>query len=62
VPWQIPYFAVPQGTATDIDSTLHHYWDHLREVLLRRHGLDLPRNSARSAGFSAATTGRGCSA
>ena len=26
----------------DIDSTLHHYWDHLSEVLRRRHGVDLP--------------------
>jgi hypothetical protein len=28
--------------AIDIDSTLHPYWDTLREVVLRRHGVDLP--------------------
>jgi 5'(3')-deoxyribonucleotidase len=28
--------------AIDIDSTLHHYWDQLRAVVNRRHGLDLP--------------------
>ena len=26
----------------DIDSTLHHYWDHFSEVVLERHGIDLP--------------------
>jgi uncharacterized protein len=29
----------------DIDSTLHHYWDQLREVVKRRHGVDLPYES-----------------
>jgi hypothetical protein len=24
----------------DIDSTLHHYWEQLREVVQRRHGVD----------------------
>jgi phosphoglycolate phosphatase-like HAD superfamily hydrolase len=33
---------VPKRIAIDIDSTLHHYWDQLRAVLLRRHGVDLP--------------------
>jgi len=28
--------------AIDIDSTLHHYWDQLAEVVRRRHGVDLP--------------------
>jgi uncharacterized HAD superfamily protein len=28
--------------AIDIDSTLHHYWDVLSEVSLRRFGIDLP--------------------
>ena len=28
--------------AIDIDSTLHHYWDQLREIVRRRHGIDLP--------------------
>ena len=28
--------------AIDIDSTLHHYWDQFREVVHRRHGIDLP--------------------
>ena len=27
--------------AIDIDSTLHHYWEQLREVVRRRHGVDL---------------------
>jgi FMN phosphatase YigB (HAD superfamily) len=27
--------------AIDIDSTLHHYWEQLREIVLRRHGVDL---------------------
>ena len=26
----------------DIDSTLHHYWDQLSEVVRRRHGVELP--------------------
>ena len=26
----------------DIDSTLHHYWEQLREVVRRRHGIDMP--------------------
>ena len=26
----------------DIDSTLHHYWDQLAEVVRRRHGVTLP--------------------
>jgi uncharacterized HAD superfamily protein len=29
----------------DIDSTLHHYWEQLREVVKRRHGIDLPYES-----------------
>jgi len=33
---------VPRRIAIDIDSTLHHYWDQLREVVRRRHGVDLP--------------------
>jgi 5'(3')-deoxyribonucleotidase len=33
---------VPSRIAIDIDSTLHHYWDQLREVVQRRHGIDLP--------------------
>jgi uncharacterized protein len=33
---------VPKRIAIDIDSTLHHYWDQLRAVVLRRHGVDLP--------------------
>ncbi len=28
--------------AIDIDSTLHHYWDQLAEVVRRRHGIELP--------------------
>src|SRR5690242_14138913 len=28
--------------AIDIDSTLHHYWDVLSEVSLRRFGIELP--------------------
>jgi 5'(3')-deoxyribonucleotidase len=28
--------------AIDIDSTLHHYWDILSEVSLRRFGIELP--------------------
>jgi hypothetical protein len=28
--------------AIDIDSTLHHYWDLLSEVSLRRFGIELP--------------------
>jgi 5'(3')-deoxyribonucleotidase len=28
--------------AVDIDSTLHHYWDVLSEVSLRRFGVELP--------------------
>jgi uncharacterized HAD superfamily protein len=28
--------------AVDIDSTLHHYWDVLSEVSLRRFGIELP--------------------
>ena len=28
--------------AIDIDSTLHPYWDQLRDVVQRRHGIDLP--------------------
>lgn len=28
--------------AIDIDSTLHHYWDVLSEISLRRFGVDLP--------------------
>jgi uncharacterized protein len=28
--------------AIDIDSTLHHYWDQLAEVVRRRHGVELP--------------------
>ena len=33
---------MPKRIAIDIDSTLHHYWEQLREVVLRRHGVDLP--------------------
>jgi uncharacterized HAD superfamily protein len=28
--------------ALDIDSTLHHYWDLLEEIALRRFGVELP--------------------
>jgi len=28
--------------AVDIDSTLHHYWDVLSEVSVRRFGVELP--------------------
>ncbi len=28
--------------AIDIDSTLHHYWDILSEVSVRRFGIELP--------------------
>jgi hypothetical protein len=28
--------------AIDIDSTLHHYWDTLSEIAVRRFGIDLP--------------------
>ena len=28
--------------AIDIDSTLHHYWDVLSEVSVRRFGIELP--------------------
>ena len=28
--------------AIDIDSTLHHYWDVLSEISLRRFGIELP--------------------
>ncbi|MCD6725761.1 MAG: hypothetical protein LT070_00780 [Solirubrobacteraceae bacterium] len=28
--------------AIDIDSTLHHYWDQLSAVVLRRHGIEMP--------------------
>src|SRR4051812_746046 len=34
--------AMPSRIAIDIDSTLHHYWDQLRDVVRRRHGIDLP--------------------
>jgi FMN phosphatase YigB (HAD superfamily) len=30
--------------AIDIDSTLHHYWDHLEEIARRRFGVALPYN------------------
>jgi len=33
---------VPKRIAIDIDSTLHHYWEQLRAVVLRDHGVDLP--------------------
>src|SRR3954451_17549902 len=39
---RLPYPSVPSRIAIDIDSTLHHYWDQLREVVRRRHGIDLP--------------------
>ena len=28
--------------AIDIDSTLHHYWDTLSEIAVRRFGIELP--------------------
>src|SRR5690242_21641475 len=28
--------------AIDIDSTLHHYWDVLSEISMRRFGVELP--------------------
>ena len=33
---------MPSRIAIDIDSTLHHYWDQLAEVVRRRHGVELP--------------------
>ena len=33
---------VPSRIAIDIDSTLHHYWDQLADVVRRRHGVELP--------------------
>jgi len=36
---------MPKRIAIDIDSTLHHYWEQLRGILLRDHGVDLPYES-----------------
>ena len=33
---------MPMKIAIDIDSTLHHYWDILSEVSVRRFGVELP--------------------
>jgi uncharacterized protein len=33
---------MPMRIAIDIDSTLHHYWDILSEVSVRRFGIELP--------------------
>jgi uncharacterized protein len=38
--------------AIDIDSTLHHYWDLLREVARRRFGVDLPYEEQRTWGIT----------
>jgi hypothetical protein len=38
--------------AIDIDSTLHHYWDLLREIANRRFGVDLPYEEQRTWGIT----------
>jgi len=38
--------------AIDIDSTLHHYWDVLSEVSVRRFGVDLPYEEQLSWGIT----------
>ncbi len=38
--------------AIDIDSTLHHYWDQLAEVVRRRYGVELPYDTQHSWGIS----------
>jgi len=38
--------------AIDIDSTLHHYWDVLSEVSLRRFGVELPYEEQFSWGIT----------
>jgi uncharacterized protein len=39
--------------ALDIDSTLHHYWDLLRDVALERYDVDLPYEEQRDWGITA---------
>jgi uncharacterized protein len=38
--------------AIDIDSTLHHYWDQLREIASRRFGVDLAYEEQRTWGIT----------
>jgi hypothetical protein len=38
--------------AIDIDSTLHHYWDQLADVVRRRHGVDLPYDEQHTWGIT----------
>jgi uncharacterized protein len=38
--------------AVDIDSTLHHYWDVLSEVSVRRFGVELPYEEQLTWGFT----------
>lgn len=38
--------------AIDIDSTLHHYWDVLSEISLRRFGVELPYDAQLSWGIT----------
>ncbi|HEX2233501.1 MAG TPA: hypothetical protein VHG69_09065 [Thermoleophilaceae bacterium] len=38
--------------ALDIDSTLHHYWDLLRQVARERYGVDLPYEDQRDWGIT----------
>jgi uncharacterized protein len=38
--------------AVDIDSTLHHYWDVLSEVSMRRFGIELPYEEQMTWGFT----------
>jgi uncharacterized protein len=37
----------------DVDSTLHHYWDQLAGVALRRYGVDLPYEDQVTWGITA---------
>jgi uncharacterized protein len=38
--------------AVDIDSTLHHYWDVLSDVSMRRFGVELPYEEQLTWGFT----------
>jgi uncharacterized protein len=42
----------PMRIAIDIDSTLHHYWDVLSAVSLRRFGIELPYEEQFSWGIT----------
>jgi uncharacterized HAD superfamily protein len=42
----------PMRIAIDIDSTLHHYWDVLSSVSLRRFGVELPYEEQFSWGIT----------